>query len=97
MGNDDEDDANDKAELMFDPAAEMDMGDFPKGASMPVTDLYRRKHKTDSKLKALNCVPSFRDASIPIMRSRSISPYIVYCIQSLSIYIPFVPPVDEFE
>jgi hypothetical protein len=53
MGND-EDDENDKAELMFEPAAEMDMGDFPKGASMPVTDLYRRKHKTDSKSKALS-------------------------------------------
>lgn len=27
----------------------MDQGKFPMGASMPVTDLYRRKHKTDSK------------------------------------------------
>lgn len=59
MGNDDEDDSSEKAELMFEPAAEMDMADFPKGASMPVTDLYRRKHKTDGKPKALFRVPSF--------------------------------------
>lgn len=60
MGNNDEDDGDDRAEmLMIDPAAEMDMGDFPKGASMPVTDLYRRKHKTDSKSKALTR-PSFQ-------------------------------------
>jgi len=35
--------------LTLEPAAEMDKDEFPMGASMPVTDLYRRKHKTDSK------------------------------------------------
>lgn len=75
MGNDDEDDGNDKDELMFEPAAEMDMGDFPKGASMPVTDLYRRKHKTDSKSIALTRVPPFI-ASLPTMRIKTFSPYL---------------------
>ena len=42
-------DQKDKDELTLEPAAEMDKGEFPTGASMPVTDLYRRKHKTDSK------------------------------------------------
>lgn len=62
MGND-EDDENDKAELMFEPAAEMDMGSLPKDASMPVTDLYRRKHKTDSKSKALTHVLPSKELS----------------------------------
>lgn len=53
MGEDEEESPSNKEELMFEPAAEMDMGKLPKGASMPVTDLYRRKHKTDSKSKAL--------------------------------------------
>jgi hypothetical protein len=52
MIGEDEDEENNKEELMFEPAAEMDMSNLPKGASMPVTDLYRRKHKTDSKSKA---------------------------------------------
>lgn len=59
MGEDEEESPSNKEELMFEPAAEMDMGKLPKGASMPVTDLYRRKHKTDSKSKALSKVPSF--------------------------------------
>lgn len=59
MGEDeDESRSNKEEELMFEPAAEMDMGKLPKGASMPVTDLYRRKHKTDSKSKALLSPPS---------------------------------------
>jgi hypothetical protein len=53
MMSENEDEESDKEELMFEPAAEMDMSNLPKGASMPVTDLYRRKHKTDSKSKAL--------------------------------------------
>lgn len=53
MMSEDDDESSTKEELMFEPAAEMDMGNLPKGASMPVTDLYRRKHKTDSKSKAL--------------------------------------------
>lgn len=44
------DNSNEKEDLKLEPAAEdMDKGKFPSGASMPVTDLYRRKHKTDSK------------------------------------------------
>jgi hypothetical protein len=43
-------DSKEQEELTLEPAAEMDKGKFPMGgASMPVTDLYRRKHKTDSK------------------------------------------------
>lgn len=43
--------SSEKDDLILEPAAEdMDnKGKFPSGASMPVTDLYRRKHKTDSK------------------------------------------------
>ena len=42
--------SNEKEDLLREPAAEeMGKGNFPTGASMPVTDLYRRKHKTDSK------------------------------------------------
>lgn len=46
--------SSEKDDLLLEPAAE-DMDDktkFPSGASMPVTDLYRRKHKTDSKSNA---------------------------------------------
>lgn len=45
------DNSNENEELLLEPAAEdMDnKGKLPAGASMPVTDLYRRKHKTDSK------------------------------------------------
>jgi hypothetical protein len=46
----DNDNSNENDDLLLEPAAEdMEKGKLPKGASMPVTDLYRRKHKTDSK------------------------------------------------
>lgn len=46
----DSDNSNENDDLKLEPAAEdMENGKFPMGASMPVTDLYRRKHKTDSK------------------------------------------------
>lgn len=45
------DEQSDNEDLTLEPAAEMDKDEFPMGASMPVTDLYRRKHKTDSKSK----------------------------------------------
>lgn len=45
-----ENESNENEDLLLEPAAEdMEKGKFPAGASMPVTDLYRRKHKTDSK------------------------------------------------
>lgn len=46
--------------MLLEPAAEeMDnKGKLPMGASMPVTDLYRRKHKTDSKSWVTHSVPS---------------------------------------
>lgn len=44
-------DNSENDDMLLEPAAEdMDnKGKLPMGASMPVTDLYRRKHKTDSK------------------------------------------------
>lgn len=53
--------SNENEDLLLEPATEdMDKGKFPTGASMPVTDLYRRKHKTDSKSVLFNgrCSPS---------------------------------------
>lgn len=50
MCTDTENENSDEKDLLLEPAAEeMVKGKFPTGASMPVTDLYRRKHKTDSK------------------------------------------------
>ncbi|KAG5674417.1 hypothetical protein PVAND_004390 [Polypedilum vanderplanki] len=51
----DTEDENDKDSLTLEPepAAEMEDGKFPMGASMPVTDLYRRKHKTDIRLNPI--------------------------------------------
>lgn len=69
----DNENSSEKDDLGLEPDDAEDMvdnkGKFPAGASMPVTDLYRRKHKTDSKSVASpKCPPLLQCYQLNVLK-----------------------------